>query len=255
MLSTNIFIELQAIKRLTSKFGREAALAEKEYPQRRFERPEGATEILLVRHGESRPAKPDTPFPVIDGHGDPELSVQGRQQAVLVGERLRHLPIDAVYVTKLRRTQETAAPLCKHLGMAFIIESHLHEVFLGDWEGGVFRIKAAENDPVFVRMMQAERWDIIPGAESGDAFRDRIHRGLSNIALNHPGRLVVAVVHGGVIGQIIAHATGARPFAFLGADNASISHIVMHEGIVGVRRFNDASHLQESMPAAAGMPS
>jgi len=221
-------------------------LAEKEYPQPQFKRPQGATEILLIRHGESRPARADDPFPLVDGHGDPELAVRGRQQAVLVGERLRHFPIDAVYVTKLRRTQETAAPLCEHLGMEPMLEPNLHEVFLGDWEGGIFRIKAAENDPIITRMLLEERWDVVPGAEPGDVFHERIQRGLSNIAANHSDQLVAAVVHGGVIGQIIAHATGARPFAFLGADNASISHIIIHEGIVSVRRFNDASHLHET---------
>jgi probable phosphoglycerate mutase len=221
----------------------EAVLGEKEYRQQSFQRPPGATEILLVRHGESRPARPDDLFPMVDGHGDPELAEAGREQAVLIGERLRHLPIDAVYVTKLRRTQETAAPLCEHLGFEPIIEPNLHEVYLGDWEGGIFRIKGAEHDPVFVRMMQEERWDVIPGAEPTEAFSERVHRGLNNIAANHPDQLVVTVVHGGVIGQILANATGARPFAFIGADNGSISHIVIHEGIVMVRRFNDASHL------------
>lgn len=229
-------------------------MTQKEYPQARFERPEGATEILLVRHGESQPAKPGNPFPLVDGHGDPELSEQGRRQAVIVGERLRHIPIDAVYVTKLRRTRETAAPLCQHLGLVPILEPNLHEVFLGDWEGGLFRIKAAENDPVFVQMMLEERWDIIPGAEPEQVLYKRIRRGLNNIVSKHPDQLVVAVLHGGVIGQIISQATGARPFAFLGADNASISHIVIHDGIVRVRRFNDASHLNELISAGAEMP-
>ena len=193
----------------------EAVLAEKEYRQHRFQRPPGATEILLVRHGESRPARSDDPFPLVDGHGDPELGVAGREQALRVGERLRHLPIDAVYVTKLRRTQETAAPLCEHLGLEPIIEPNLHEVHLGDWEGGIFRIKAAENDPIYVRLRQEERWDVIPGAEPIDIFHERIRRGLNNIAANHPDQLVVAVVHGGVIGHILAQATGARPFAFV----------------------------------------
>jgi probable phosphoglycerate mutase len=227
-------------------------LPEKEYPQPRFERPTGATEILLVRHGESRPAKLDDLFPTVDGHGDPELSEQGRRQSVLLGERLRYLPVDAIYVTKLRRTKETAAPLCKHLDLDPVIEPNLHEIFLGDWEGGIYRIKAAENDPIIVQMRREERWDVIPGAESGDAFHDRIQRGLSNIAADHPDQLVVAVVHGGVIGQIMAHATGARPFAFLGADNASISQIVIHEGRISVRRFNDACHLHENTIFGAG---
>ena len=50
------------------------------------------------------------------GQGDPELAIAGREQAERVGERLRHLPIDAIYVTNLTRTHETAAPLAGHLG-------------------------------------------------------------------------------------------------------------------------------------------
>ena len=230
-------------------------MVEKEYRQHRFQRPPGSTEILLVRHGESQPARPGDPFPLVDGHGDPELSMEGREQAVLVGERLRHLPIDAVYVSKLRRTQETAAPLCEHLGMKPIIEPNLHEVNLGDWEGGIFRIKAAENDPTYIRLRQEQRWDVIPGAESNDVFNERIQRGLNNITAHHPDQLVVAVLHGGVIGQIIAEATGARTLAFTGADNGSISHIVIHDGIVMVRRFNDASHLEEVASKGSAMPS
>jgi len=84
----------------------------KEYRQQRFARPQGATELLLIRHGESRAATAEAPFPLVDGHGDPELHAAGREQAERVGERLRLEPIDAVYVTNLRRTAETAAPLC-----------------------------------------------------------------------------------------------------------------------------------------------
>ncbi len=226
----------------------------KEYKQHRFERPAGATEILLVRHGESQAAIAGIPFPLVDGQGDPALAETGREQAVKVGERLRHLPIDAVYVTNLKRTQETAAPLCEHLGVSSRIEADLREVHLGEWEGGVFRIKVHEQDPIYLRMQEEERWDVIPGAESREKLEERIQRGLAGIAANHPNQLVVAVVHGGVIGHILASATGATPFAFSGADNGSISHIVMIEGRVLIRGFNDSSHLDEKNPALQSLP-
>ena len=215
----------------------------KEYRQPTFTRPAGATEILLVRHGESRAATADNPFPLVDGHGDPELHPNGEQQAVRVGHRLKGQPISAVYVTNLRRTAQTAAPLCGHLGLAPVVEPDLREVLLGEWEGGLLRIKAHDNDPVYLRMQTEERWDVIPGAESWAALNARIMRGLQRIASRHADELVVAVVHGGVVAHIIAHATGARPFAFNGADNASISHIVMVGERILVRRFNDATHL------------
>ena len=221
----------------------------KEYRQARFTPPPGATQILLVRHGESRAATAENPFPLVDGHGDPELHANGREQALKVGERLKGLPISAVYVTNLRRTAETAAPLCRHLGLDPIEEADLREVFLGEWEGGVMRIKAAENHPIMQRVRAEQRWDAIPGAESNAALDERISRGLQRIAANHADELVVAVVHGGVIARVVAMATGAQPFAFAGADNGSITHIVMTGDAIVVRRFNDCSHLTEGFGA------
>lgn len=226
--------------------------ADREYRQPRFARPPGATEILLVRHGESRAATPDSPFPLVDGQGDPELHPDGREQALRVGERLRSHPIGAVYVSKLRRTAETAAPLCSHLGVEPRLDPDLHEVHLGEWEGGLFRIRAHEQHPDYLRMQQEERWDMIPGGESPHSLTDRLGRAIGRIADNHPDELVAAFVHGGVIAHILHMATGSRPFAFTGAENGSINHIVVHEGLIRVRRFNDTTHLDEMIGAGSG---
>lgn len=215
----------------------------KEYRQHKYEVPEGATEIILVRHGESRAATADNPFPLVEGQGDPELALQGRQQAIAIGERLKHLPIDAVYVTSLQRTVETAAPLCAHLEMEHRVVPDLREVHLGDWEGGKLRIMVHENHPLYLKMHEEQRWDVIPGAESRQSLQERIGRALHRIAQAHPSELVVAVLHGGVIGHIMAEATGSTPFAFNGCDNGSISRIVMVDGKIVVRGFNDVSHL------------
>lgn len=224
----------------------------KEYRQTRFAPPSGATEILLIRHGESRAATPDNPFPLVDGHGDPELHENGRDQARRVGERLKDQPISSIYVSNLRRTHETAAPLAAHLNLSPTVDAGLREVFLGDWEGGVLRMRAHEADPIFLRMQAEERWDLIPNAESWETLNERLTASLTRMANQHPDELIAAVVHGGVIGHILAHATGARPFAFNGADNGSISHIVIVDGRILVRRFNDTSHLGETISAAAG---
>ncbi len=222
----------------------------KEYRQHRFTRPPGATEILLIRHGESRAAVPGEPFLLVNGQGDPELAEAGQEQALRVGERLKHQPIAAIYVTSLRRTHETAAPLAKHLGIEPMVEPELREVHLGDWEGGVFRIKAYENDPIYQQMQEQQRWDAIPGAESHESIRARVSGALARIAKKHPDQLIAAVVHGGIVGHILSEATGSTPFAFSGCDNGSISHIVMVDGKISVRRFNDAAHLNESNAVA-----
>ena len=40
-------------------------MSQTEYRQTKFTAPPGATELLLVRHGESRAAKADEPFPLV----------------------------------------------------------------------------------------------------------------------------------------------------------------------------------------------
>jgi len=223
-----------------------------EYRQHSFKRPPGATEILLVRHGESRAASEDNPFPLVDGQGDPELHPNGWEQAHRVGERLKNEPIVAVYVTNLRRTQETAQPLCEHLNIKPIVEPDLREVHLGEWEGGLLRMKAAQEDPIYHQMRVQQRWDVIPGAEGWDAVNKRVSAGLARIKAAHPDQLVVAVVHGGIVAHILAHASGARAFAFQGADNGSISHIVLMDDQIVVRRFNDVSHLLGTLHDGSG---
>jgi probable phosphoglycerate mutase len=215
----------------------------KEYRQHHFECPMGATELLLVRHGESRAAVPGSPFPLVDGQGDPELAVTGRAQAQRVGERLKNYDINAVYVTNLRRTQETADPLLAHLDLTAHVEPDLREVHLGEWEAGVFRVKVHEGDPLYAQMRKEERWDVIPGAESHSNIKSRVSNALNKIIATHPNELVVLVLHGGIIGHILAEATMATPFAFNGCDNASVSHLVSHENKFILRGYNDISHL------------
>jgi 2,3-bisphosphoglycerate-dependent phosphoglycerate mutase len=219
--------------------------ARTEYRQARFQRPPGATELVLVRHGESAPARPGEPFPLVDGHGDPELHPEGVAQAERVGERLAAEAIDAVYVTTLRRTVQTAAPLVARTGLTPVVNADLREVYLGEWEGGLFRQRVAAKDPVATRMWREQRWDVIPGAESTEALGARVRRGIENIVADHPDQKVAVFTHGGVIGQILAEATGSRSLAFIGADNGSLSRLVITDGWWIVRSFNDTSHLNQ----------
>ncbi|GAA2863408.1 histidine phosphatase family protein [Nonomuraea rubra] len=225
-----------------------------EYRQNRFRTPPGATEILLVRHGESEPARADRPFPLVDGQGDPGLAPEGHEQAERVGLRLAAERVDAIYVSSLRRTSQTAAPLAARLGLTPVTDPELREVHLGEWEGGLFRRMVAEGHPVAKRMAAEERWDVIPGAEPAEAFAERVRKVLGRLAAAHPDQRVVVVTHAGVIAEALAAATGSRPFAFLGADNASMSHLVLAEARWILRRFNDTAHLDGAFSTTAALP-
>lgn len=216
-----------------------------EYRQYRFAPPPGAADLLVIRHGESRPAREDAPAELMDGHSDPDLDPVGEEQALRLADRLMHEHFDAIYVTSLRRTAQTIAPLAERLGMTPAVEPDLREVHLGEWEGYAFRKFTSEGHPIAVQMATEQRWDVIPGAEPAADFEARVRSGITRIAEAHPNQRVAVVVHGGVIGMIMAIATGAGRFGFVGADNASISQIVVLGDRWIVRRFNDTAHLED----------
>ena len=217
------------------------------YPQRPFLPPPGATEVVLVRHGASQAHVPGTAFPLIDGgHADPPLALEGVEQAERVGTRLAAAAHpSAVFVTPLQRTAQTAAPLLAVTGLEATVIPELREVHLGEWEGGELRVRMAEGDPLALRMLAEERWAVIPGAEEAEVLTARVQEGLTRIVeAAGPDVSVVAVLHGGIIGELCRQATGARPFAFVHADNGSISRlVVLADGRLLLRSFNDTSHL------------
>ena len=217
-----------------------------EHRQIRFAAPPGSTTILLVRHGESAAFEEDRPFALIDGHGDPPLrDPDGLEQAQRIGERLANAGIDAIYVTTLQRTHQTAAPLAQRLGIEPRVEPQLREVNLGEWESGGLRKHTREGHPLVLQILAEQRWDVIPGAEPTEAFDARVREGIGRIAAAHPDQMVAAFVHGGVIGRVLASAVGAdQGLAFAAADNGSISEIVVTADDQWlVRRFNDTAHL------------
>ncbi len=208
-----------------------------------YQGPPGSTELYLVRHGASADSIEGEEFELVEGQGDPPLSPIGREQAALVAERLSRLAFDALYVTTLRRTVETAAPFVALTGLAPEVEPDLREVFLGEWEGGQFRQKMADADPMAMQMLTEERWDVVPGAEKSVEFSTRIRGAIERIATAHPGARVVAFSHGAAIGEALAQATGSRPFAFLTSDNTAIARLVLTPERWILCGFNDTAHL------------
>lgn len=221
-----------------------AAMAEEptSFPQSLYQPEEGACQILLVRHGQSAPYVPGRPFELLDGHGDPHLTDLGHYQAQLVGQRLAREAVGAVYTSTLTRTKQTAAPLVTDLGLTPRVEPGIREVFLGEFEGGLFRQRANENHPAVLAMRAKGDWGEIPGAESNAEFVGRTVDAVERIADAHPDQMVVAVCHGGVIGAILGHITGSGPFTFNGARHTSVNHIVRNPSGWVVRSFNDGAH-------------
>jgi 2,3-bisphosphoglycerate-dependent phosphoglycerate mutase len=173
------------------------------------------------------------------------LSDAGQEQASAVAERLAGEQIKRLFVTPLRRTHQTAAPFAQATGLEPTVVDELAEVRLGEWEGGEFRVRVEQGDPLVRRIFEEERWDVIPGAESLESLGRRVRAGVERIVeATGPDAVAVAISHGGVIGELCRQATESRPFAFVHMDNGSVSRLVVHaSGKWMLRSFNETSHL------------
>ena len=69
---------------------------------------------------------------------------------------------------------------------------------------------------------------------------------IERLAEKHVGSTVAVFTHGGFIGQTLAEATGSTPHAFINADNASITRLVVTRKRWTVRGFNDVGHLRHA---------
>ena len=214
------------------------------HAQVRYQIPDGSTVFILVRHGSSESyVEGGEPFPLVHGHGDPALSPLGLEQAELLAPRMLREPIDAVYVTPLRRTQQTIAPYLAQSGKLAEEIFDLREVFLGEWEGGESRARFASGDPLAVQAIQSGEWGVIPGAESTQQLQDRCTRALLGLHQRHRNQRVVCVVHGGVISAIAQWATGTPSTYHWGAENASVHHLIVNDDYKRLHLFNDTAHL------------
>jgi probable phosphoglycerate mutase len=80
-----------------------------------------------------------------------------------------------------------------------------------------------------------------------EVFAERVRAGIERVVAATGSARAAAFVHGGVIGEACHQATGSRRFAFVYADNGSITRLaVMPDGRWLLRGFNDVAHLADT---------
>lgn len=163
----------------------------------------------------------------------------------MLASRVASWSVDALFVTSLGRTVETAGPLLAGSGLDPVVVDSLREYELGDYDGPEFERRRQAGDPALLSAMRQETWEVLPGAEADAAFRDRVAAGLDEVVrVTGPDALAVVVTHAVVIAEACRSVTGSRPFAFLGVENASLTGLLrLGDGSWRLRSFNDTQHL------------
>ena len=199
------------------------------------------TQILLIRHGTNDMVGQKKLAGWLPGV---HLNEDGRAQAEAMAERLRDVPITAIYCSPLERTVETAEPLARIKDIPAQIREGLGEVKYGDWTG-----KEIEE------LAKHELWRVVqlypsgmrfPGGDSMREMQARIVNEIEMIAADHPREIVAIVSHADLIKAALAHYLGVHfdLFQRISVDPASVS--VLHLTRFGPRvvRINDNGPLK-----------
>lgn len=153
--------------------------------------------ILFIRHGQTPANVAGTLETSVPGPGLTDL---GHRQAEAVADALAHEDISAIYVSRLRRTHVTAAPLAKRLGVEPVEMPGLHEIEAGDLEGRSDRAAVRSYLGTLAVWGEGDLEHAMPGGPTGNDFFARFDRDLARIALDHGAHATVAVVsHGAAI--------------------------------------------------------
>jgi probable phosphomutase (TIGR03848 family) len=183
------------------------------------------TTVLLVRHGRTK-ANSDgvlagwTPGVLLDEKGE--------EQARMLGERMREVPLRAVVASPLERTQQTADLLLS--GRDAPVERHtderVGECRYGDWTGGT--LKTLAKDPMWKVVQAHPSAAVFPGP-GGESMAAMQHRAVTAVREWNErlgaDALYVVVSHGDVIKAILADALGMHldQFQRLRVDPCSVS--------------------------------
>ncbi len=149
--------------------------------------------LLLIRHAETTSNARrllDTAPPGAD------LTDRGREQAGDLVGALDDVPLDAIYVSDLVRTQQTAAPLAAARGLEPRIRPGAREIQAGDLEMAPDDGSWDAYLGALYRWAEGEPHARIPGGESGHEVMQRYDAVVAEAAL-HDSAAIVS--HGAVI--------------------------------------------------------
>lgn len=158
------------------------------------------TRLFLLRHGEVEARY----HRIFGGRIDMELSPRGHEQAKALADYLAATHFNAIYVSPMKRAQQTLVPLAAQQGLTATTLADLREVDFGDWTGlGWQQVQERFGVSAFDWLDRLEGGHV-PGAESGAQFRARVEPCLRQMLRACPGQSVAVVCHGGVIRMLLA---------------------------------------------------
>jgi probable phosphoglycerate mutase len=173
-----------------------------------------ATELLLIRHGETAWNAEGR----IQGQLDIPLSPTGMWQAGRLAERFaaeaaagadgNGVPVAAIYSSGLARAWFTAQPVATKLGVEVRPEPRFVERSFGVFEGHTLEEVSKKWPEDFARWRARDPDVAMPDGESANQVIARVLDGLKELTMAHHGARIAVFTHGGVLDVAYRTAVG-----------------------------------------------
>jgi broad specificity phosphatase PhoE len=201
------------------------------------------TFLTLVRHGTTEWIEQGRLHGVLDS----PLSARGRKESERAAAALSKEHFDALYTSPLGRARETAATIGKVLGLEPIPVDGLREMDFGWLEGGHL-FNFAKDTPV--KRLLRSAWIGLIARLSGEPrrkFGARVAAAARQLARQHPGQHIVAVIHMAVRSNLLARLIDDDPAVWVRYDGwpaGAFTEIELHpEGKARLIRLQASDHL------------
>jgi broad specificity phosphatase PhoE len=196
--------------------------------------------ITIIRHGTTEGIEQG----LLQGSTDSPLSSRGRLEAQLTAEALKTRPIRACYCSPLGRARETAAIICKPLGITPIILEDLREYDFGWLEGHGYFKPPAPDANLFVKIKSLANLLLVDrSGESISRIRRRA-RGVWQFLIEQylEGENLV-ITHGLFINIFLQEILGNKRRMF-DVNACGMTGIELVDGHPKLLCLNDISHLK-----------
>jgi 2,3-bisphosphoglycerate-dependent phosphoglycerate mutase len=165
-----------------------------------------STRICFIRHGETDWNAEKR----IQGQTDIALNETGVRQAVAMAFNAAQHRFAAIYSSDLARARDTASRLAERDGLALRASPLLRERHFGILQGLTAAEAGARHPEAHARYLARDLEYRFETGESLRAFAGRVQAAVDEITRAHPGQVVAAVTHAGVLDILYRGATG-RP--------------------------------------------
>ncbi|WP_342644329.1 histidine phosphatase family protein [Mucilaginibacter sp. CSA2-8R] len=199
--------------------------------------------LYIVRHGQTDLNKQG----IVQGRGmNTELNSEGCQQAGLFYNAYKHIPFDKIYISELKRTQQSVQQFID-AGLPFEKLSGLDELAWGKYEG---QPSTPETKSAFLKIMR--EWTSgnldakFEGGESPNEVKQRQEQALKTIMSHPEEKNVLICMHGRAMRLFLCLLTGK---SLKHMDDFPHQNLVLYKVTFDgeqftIAEFNNAIHLK-----------